>query len=221
MLIVSTMEIITSKHTINDTILNVIKDTLEESKNIKVVNIFVEDDDVYGIYLNSLEHSLSFLQIPELTINTEIDGHYITFIELGFLLYNIYNHGTLSLYNWLLHTSDISCDNNTLYNDLIDCVRENPPLYLAKSIIINHFDNVINSNDKKEILEFVQQLYDLDALDSFDIEINNNIENMNDIIRIKNELGYFKQELQSKKYDKVSEKKINDINQLYVSLQLL
>lgn len=215
------MEIITNKHTINDTILNVIKDTLEESKNIKVVNIFVEDDDVYGIYLNSLEHSLSFLQIPELTISTDIDGHYITFIELGFLLYNIYNHGTLSLYNWLLHLPDISCNNDVLYNDLVDCVKENPPLYLAKSMIINHFDDVINSNDKKEILEFVQQLYDLDALDSFDVKLDNHIEDMNDMIRIKNELGHLKQELQSKKYDKISEKKINDINQLYVSLQLL
>ena len=42
---------------INDSILKVIKDTLEESKDIKILNIFVEDNDVYGIYLNSLENS--------------------------------------------------------------------------------------------------------------------------------------------------------------------
>ena len=159
--------------------------------------------------------------MPDLSINTDVDGHYITFIELGFLLRSIYREGALSLYNWLLRPSDIKCDNNAIYNDLIECVQSNPPLYLAKSVIINHFDDIINSKDKKEILEFVQRLNDFNAFDSFDVDIDNTIDNDNDIIRIKNQLSYFKQELQNKEYQKISEKKVNDINQLYISLQIL
>lgn len=205
---------------INNSVLKVIKDTLEESKQITILNIFVEDNDVYGIYLNSLEHSLSFLQLPELSINTDIDGHNITFIELGFLLRSVYQNGALSLYNWLLHDSDIDCVHNYTYNNLIDVVRDNPPLYLVKSVIIKNFENIMSSNDKKKILQFIQQLKDFCLFDTFDIEINDNIEDVNDIIRIKNQLSNFKQELQSRKYDKVSEKKIHDIDDLYINLML-
>lgn len=211
---------ITTNRPINDSILEVIKDTLEESKGIKILNIFVEDNDVYGIYVNSLQDSLSFLKIPNLSINTDIDGHYITFVELGFLLRSIYYEGALSLYNWLLRNPDIVCDTNSIYNDLIQCVKDNPPLYLAKSVIINCFDDIIDSKDKKEVLEFVQKLKDFNIFDSFDVSIDSNIENDNDMIRVKNQLSYFKQELQGKEYKKISEKKINDINDLYVSLQI-
>ena len=211
---------ITTNRPINDSILEVIKDTLEESKGIKILNIFVEDNDVYGIYVNSLQDSLSFLKIPNLSINTDIDGHYITFVELGFLLRSIYYEGALSLYNWLLRNPDIACDTNSIYNDLIQCVKDNPPLYLAKSVIINCFDDIIDSKDKKEVLEFVQKLKDFNIFDSFDVSIDSNIENDNDMIRVKNQLSYFKQELQGKEYKKISEKKINDINDLYVSLQI-
>ena len=176
---------------------------------------------MYGIYLNSLQHSLSFLQMPELSINTEIDGHYIIFIELGFLLRNIYQKGAMSLYNWLHMNSAISCDNDKLYNDLVQCVKENPPLYIAKSVIMSHFDEVIDSNDEKKILKLVQQLRDLDNFENWGIEIDDSIDDINDIIRIKNTLSVLKQTLLDTKYDKISEKKMNDINDLYVSLQLI
>ena len=52
---VDMMEITTNRK-LDNNILTVIKDTLEESKQITVLNIFIEDDDVYGVYLNSLEH---------------------------------------------------------------------------------------------------------------------------------------------------------------------
>ena len=215
---VNMMEITTNRK-LDNNILTVIKDTLEDSKQITILNIFIEDDDVYGVYLNSLEHSLSFLQVPEFTIHTEIDGHYITFIELGFLLRSIYNEGTLSLYNWLLHPADIECVTCPLYNDILELVQDNPPLNLTKMVIINQFDDVINSNDKQKILELVQQLYDLRAINYFDMELDNQIDDMNDMIRIKNQLNAAKQTLQNIKYDKISEKKIHDINNLYISLQ--
>ena len=215
---VDMMEITTNRK-LDNNILTVIKDTLEESKQITVLNIFIEDDDVYGVYLNPLEHSLSFLQVPEFTIHTEIDGHYITFIELGFLLRSIYNECTLSLYNWLLHPADIECTTYPLYNDILELVQNNPPLNLTKMVIINQFDDVINSNDKQKILELVQQLYDLRAIDYFDMEFDNQIDDMNDMIRIKNQLNAAKQTLQNIKYDKISEKKIHDINNLYILLQ--
>lgn len=212
---------ITTNRPLDENILKVMKNTIEDTKNIQVLNIFINDNDVYGVYLNSLQHSLSFLQIPELTISTDIDGHNITFIELGFLLRNIYQTGKISLYNWLLHSSDIKCNANELYNDLLNCVRRNPPLNLIKSTIINNFDEAMETNDKKIVLGLVQQFYMLSEIDDFDVELDNEINDQNDMIKVKNQLNYLKQELQSKKYDKISEKKVNDINNLYVDLQLL
>ena len=73
---VAMMEITTNKP-LNLHTLQIIKDGFEEQKNVIVLSLYAENNDVYGIYLNPLSQLLSFIEQPLYSMSTDIDGHNI------------------------------------------------------------------------------------------------------------------------------------------------
>ena len=103
---VAMMEITTNKP-LNLHTLQIIKDGFEEQKNVIVLSLYAENNDVYGIYLNPLSQLLSFIEQPLYSMSTDIDGHNIFMMELGSLLHLVYHNASIQMYQWLCHPSDI------------------------------------------------------------------------------------------------------------------
>lgn len=210
----------------NDVLL-VIKDTLEDAQNIKVLSLNVEDNIVFGVYVNDVRDSLSFLSLPKNNFETVINGINIQFFELGTVLYNIYFNGALKFLDILYPSSEI-IERNSQYINLCDFVCENIPFNVAKLKYLNALNN---NFDYGTDIEKVQMLMDVanelnimflvwhsDNMDNF-LYVQK-IENESDFVDAYNSLNSFKEWLQDQKFEKISEKNINAINDMYVEIQI-
>ena len=62
-------------------VLVVIRDTLEDVQGIKILSMYVEDNIVFGIYVNKVQDTLSFLSLPKQHFETVINGINIQFLK--------------------------------------------------------------------------------------------------------------------------------------------
>ena len=92
-------------------VLETIRDTFEETKNINIQYLLVQQEGdnevVYGLYTNHVADSISFLHLPENSMETEIDNIKIFMLELGTVLRYIYYHGALNFLYLFHHDSTL------------------------------------------------------------------------------------------------------------------
>ena len=111
---------------IDKQMLEIVKEGFEEQKHIDVVSIYAWNDDIYGVYINRPTDSLSFIKAPLYNMHTDIEGHNIFMMELGELLYYIYDKASIQMYNWLINPSALPCQFSSCFDDLLSiciCVK--------------------------------------------------------------------------------------------------
>ena len=170
-------------------VIDTIKNTLEETKNIKILSLNVEDNILFGVYINEVREEISFLSQPKTHFETTIDNINLQFFELGALLYNIYFHGALKFID-ILYPDDEIMKPNSYYINLCDLVVENLPFNIAKLNFINatnqNFDYENDVDKVSMLMELAMHLH-ADLLTWKNINMDNflyvrDIENENDFL---------------------------------------
>lgn len=201
---------------IDKQMLEIVKEGFEEQKHIDVVSIYAWNDDIYGVYINRPTDSLSFIKAPLYNMHTDIEGHNIFMMELGELLYYIYDKASIQMYNWLINPSALPCQFSSCFNDLLSICIANPPLQLSSFQLIKWIDR-LNDGDinysANDLIDMVEQFMTIEPLD---IDVS---DKSNEVV-MKNNLNKVKQLLMEKKYDKIDELTIYEIDKLYVKLQM-
>lgn len=205
----------TTNRPITKTTLNIVKESFEEQKGIKILSLYEKDNDIYGVYINPLQESLSFLTIPLTNMSTDIDGHNIFLMELGVLLHLIYHNGSMQMYNWLINKSLINLPNK-LFDDLIDKCVTNPPLELSSFQLIKWIEELNDGNLNMSTIDLIKMVQYFDKIDPLDIDV----EVSDSEPYMKNQLNEVRQILKTRKYKKISEKIMNEIDYLFVKLQI-
>ena len=131
-------------------ILKTIKDTLEQSQNITVLSIYKEDNVVFGVYINDVKRSLSFLEVPPVHLETNVLGVQIEFFELGAILHHIYSAGALKFIDILMSSDENIAPNDDLIT-LTYFILENLPFDVAKAKFIETFSQ---KRDRKKSNEW-------------------------------------------------------------------
>ena len=211
----------------NKDVLFTIKNTLEDTINIKVLSLHKRDNIVFGIYVNDIIDSLSFLSLPQEHIQTNIDGIDIQFYELGTILHHIYFKGAISFLDILLPDDDIMKGSDN-YMKLCDLVVKNLPFNIAKLKYIESLNkNFVYSDDVEqvEMLMYIMRDFNLNLLVYYDESPSeftyiDKINDAVDFLSACNALEDFKQWLEGHNFKKISEKKIHEINQIYFDLQM-
>ena len=214
--------------TMRTDVLLTIKDTLEDVQKIKVLSMSVEDNTVFGVYINDIRDSLSFLTLPKNHFETTIDNININFFELGSVLHIIYFNGALKFLDILYPDSKI-IEHNSEYIDLCNLVLENVPFNIAKLKYIEAFNQEFDyGTDVEKVLMLMEIANDFNlTLLMWHKENMNNfvyvneINNENDFILAYNSLNGFKEWLQGQNFAKISEKNLNCIDQKYINIQKL
>lgn len=209
-------------------VLLTIKDTLEDVQKIKVLSMSVEDNTVFGIYINDIKDSLSFLTLPKNHFETTIDNINIHFFELGSVLHIIYFNGALKFLDILYPDSKI-IEHNSEYIDLCNLVLENVPFNIAKLKYIEAFNQEFDyGTDVEKVLMLMEIANDFnltllmwhkESMNNF-VYVNE-INNENDFILAYNSLNGFKEWLQEQKFIKISEKNLHCIDEKYINIQKL
>lgn len=201
---------------IDKQMLEIVKEGFEEQKHIDVVSIYAWNDDIYGVYINRPTDSLSFIKAPLYNMHTDIEGHNIFMMELGELLYYIYDKASIQMYNWLINPSALPCQFSSCFDDLLSICIANPPLQLSSFQLIKWIDR-LNDGDinysANDLIDMVEQFMTIEPLD---IDVS---DKSNEVV-MKNNLNKVKQLLMEKKYDKIDELTIYEIDKLYVKLQM-
>ena len=200
---------------ISKTTLNIVKDGFEEEKNVKVLSIFERNNDIYGIYVVRITDALSFLKDPLYNMRTDIDGHNIYMIELGTLLIASYRHGSIKMYNWLIHDSNIKI-RNKLFDELISNCIDNPPLNLASFRLIKSIDDMNKGCLPERVSDLVELVEEFMEIDQLDIDVSDK----SSTIVMHNNLNLVRQELKGRNYKKINESFMNLIDDLFIDLQL-
>lgn len=203
---------------IDDKTLRLIADSFEDNKQVIVLSCYTQDNNIYGIFINSLNNYLSFVKQPESDITMEIDGHQVVFIELGAILYYIYNIGSPSFYNFLINaTSD-----NEEFNDIISFVINNPPI----EKFIGQLQNMIlslrtNDFQYKEIENTLVEIKSFDKIYKIiDDEMNLLQDDDNYIIKLQVYIDNIMNKLEIIRVSKISEKKISELDIMFTKLCL-
>ena len=208
------MEIIMSK--IDKKIFNIVKEGFEEQKGIKVLSIYEWNNDIYGVYINNPIDSLSFIKAPLYNMHTDIEGHNIFMMELGELLYFSYDKASIQMYNWLINPSEIKSDSEEIFNELINICKSNPPLQLSSFHLIKWIDSLNDGDINYSANDLIDMVEHFMTIEPLDIDVS---DKSSEVI-IKNNLNKVKQLLMEKKYDKIDELTIHQIDKLYVKLQM-
>ena len=218
-------------------ILETIRDTFEETKNINIQYLLVQQEGdnevVYGLYTNHVADSISFLHLPENSMETEIDNIKIFMLELGTVLRYIYHHGALNFLYLFHHNSSLIIPSDNFLK-LSEYVMENVPLNIGKAQLIFRINKVLDQNissDDEEMKTYILSLfdhifayafYDSDyQLPDFGHNIHQILDNWNDnnVLIITNYLQDIKQSLEGIQRKKISEQTMNEIDTLYVKIQ--
>lgn len=213
-------------------VLQTIKDTLEEAQNIKVLSIYEKDNVVFGIYINDVRDSLSFLQVPRVHIETNVMGIQIEFFELGAVLHHIYYTGALKFIDILTESDENITPNNDLLT-LTDFILENLPLNIAQVNFIESLNKERTFEYDDERIQSITFLRDVAItllkyieLSDYKIELDfefyyDDIKTESDYVKVYNQLNVFEQELKGIFFKKISNKNMSRINDMYVNIQLI
>lgn len=221
-----------------DDILETIRDTFEETKNINIQYLLAQQEGdnevVYGLYTNHIADSISFLHLPENSMETEIDNIKIFMLELGTVLRYIYYHGALNFLYLFHHNSSLIIPSDNFLK-LSEYVMENVPLNIGKAQLILRINKVLDKNvssDDEEMKTYILSLfdhifayafYDRDyQLPDFGHNIHQIFDDWNDnnVLIITNYLQNIKQSLEDIQRKKISEQIMNEIDTLYIKIQI-
>ena len=136
-------------------------------------------------------------------------------MELGSLLHLIYHNGSIQMYQWLMHKSDINISYSH-FGQLLEYCEDNPPYELVKFHFIKWIDELNDGNLNMSTFDLVDMVKIFMADEPLDIDFDDN----DSEIVLKNKLNKVSQELKSKKYDKISERTIRLIDREFVNLQI-
>lgn len=211
----NTMAITPKNRKVDLNTLNIVRESFEEQKGIKVLSIYSKDNDIYGVYIAPLNQLLSFIEQPLYSMSTDIDGHNIFMMELGSLLHLIYHNGSIQMYQWLMHKSDINISYSH-FDQLLEYCDDNPPYELVKFNLTRWIDELNDGNLNMSTFDLVDMVKIFMENEPLDIDFDDN----DSEIVLKNKLNKVSQELKSKKYDKISERTIRLIDREFVSLQI-
>lgn len=195
--------------------LNIVRESFEEQKDIKVLSLYSKDNNIHGIYISPLSQLLSFIEQPLYSMSTDIDGHNIFMMELGSLLHLIYHNGSIQMYQWLMHKSDINI-NYYHFDQLLEYCEVNPPYELVKFHLIKWIDKLNDGNLNMSTFDLVDMVKIFMENEPLDVDFDDN----DSEIVLKNKLNKASQELRSKKYNKISEMTIRLIDKEFVNLQI-
>lgn len=195
--------------------LNIVRESFEEQKGIKILSIYSKDNDIYGVYIAPLNQLLSFIEQPLYSMSTDIDGHNIFMMELGSLLHLIYHNGSIQMYQWLIHKSDIDISYHH-FDKLLEYCEANPPYDLAKFHLIKWIDELNDGNLNMSTFDLVDMVKIFMENEPLDIDFDDN----DSEIILKNKLNKVSQELKSKKYNKISERIMRLIDKEFINLQI-
>lgn len=214
----------------NDVLL-AMKKTMEEVEGLTILSLFAKGDTVFGVYVNDVEESLSFLALPKHHIETTVDNINIQFFELGALLNHIYFNGALKFID-ILCSSDNIIDPLPIFLELCDFVQEHIPFNVAKVKIIEAINKINdyeydNEDDVTQILylrdqvvNFWTNLLNSDKdVDELQITITD-LNDKSDFLSLCNNLNRVKQGLNNISFNKISEKDMNLLNEMYVEIQI-
>lgn len=201
---------------IDKKIFNIVKEGFEEQKGIKVLSIYEWNNDIYGVYINNPIDSLSFIKAPLYNMHTDIEGHNIFMMELGELLYFSYDKASIQMYNWLINPSEIKSDSEEIFNELINICKSNPPLQLSSFHLIKWIDSLNDGDINYSANDLIDMVEHFMTIEPLDIDVS---DKSNEVV-MKNNLNKVKQLLMEKKYDKIDELTIHQIDKLYVKLQM-
>lgn len=219
-------------------VLETIRDTFEETKHINIQYLLVQQEGdgevVYGLFTNHVADSISFLYSPENTIETEIDNIKIFMLELGTVLRYIYYHGALNFLHFFHHDSTLMIPSDNFLK-LSEYVMKNIPLNIGKAYLISKINDILDKkiipNDEEMknqvILVFdyllAHSFYDKQfCLPTFDDDYMNMFDDWNDknIVLATNYLQDVIHNLEDVEHKKISENAINEIDRLYIRIQI-
>lgn len=219
-------------------VLETIRDTFEETKHINIQYLLVQQEGdgevVYGLFTNHVADSISFLYSPENTIETEIDNIKIFMLELGTVLRYIYYHGALNFLHFFHHDSTLMIPSDNFLK-LSEYVMKNIPLNIGKAYLISKINDILDKkiipNDEEMknqvILVFdyllAYSFYDKQfCLPTFDDDYMNMFDDWNDknIVLATNYLQDVIHNLEDVEHKKISENAINEIDRLYIRIQI-
>lgn len=219
-------------------ILETIRDTFEETKNISIVYMLVQKESdseeiVYGLYTNHVVDSISFLHIPETSIETEVDGIKIFMLELGSVLRYIYYNGALNFLLFFHNDGDFIAPSSH-FLELREYVIKNIPFNIGKVHLISRINKILEEDvlpDDEKMKLYIMSVFDhLLAYVFYDKEykmpffehnykdIFENWNNKNIVIVI-NYLEVVKESLEIIDRRKISEKDMEQIDKYYVQVQ--
>lgn len=211
-----TMEITTNKP-VDKTTLEIVKESFEEQKNVYVLSLYEWNNDIYGVYINNLHDSLSFIQAPLTNMTTDIDGHNIFMIELGLLLILIYQNGSVQMFNLLHGGSNMKLMNSSdTFQNLMQISYDNPPLQLSSFQLINWIDKLDSDDLNMSTIDLIEMVENFIQIEPLDIDVSDKSSES----LMKNNLNLVKQELKNRTFKKITEATINKIDKLFIQLQL-
>lgn len=206
-----------------------IKNTLEDMKDITTLSLNVDESDkvIFGIYVNDIRNSLSFLSLPEEHIETTIDGINIQFFELGAVLHSIYFTGALSFIDILYPSDEIMQPSEEYFNLCVE-IAEHLPFNIAKLSYVQSIQNFRYEDDNEQVLilteimrSFIASLKHNSDYDPGEYTYIKAIKTESDFATACNELYRFKEWLEDVNFKKVSEKDLNRVNDLYMDIQIM
>lgn len=219
-------------------VLETIRDTFEETKHINVQYLLVQKEGdgevVYGLFTNHVVDSISFLYNPENVIETEIDNIKIFMLELGTVLRYIYYHGALNFLHFFHHDSTLVIPSDNFLK-LSEYVMKNIPLNIGKAYLISKISNILDKkimSDDEQIKNQMMSTFDYliaysfydkqYCLPKFDYNYMDIFNDWNDknIVLATNYLQDVIHSLEDVDHKKISEKAINEIDQLYIRIQI-
>lgn len=201
---------------IDDKTLKIISESIQDGKNITILSCYEQDGNIYGIFINSLHDYISFVKKPEFSITTQVDDYNIIFIELGAILYYIYNLGSSSFYNLLVNAKS----DNEMFNNIIDFVVDNPPIEKFVGQLKNMIYELGTLEPNWQIIQ--NTIVEIESFDKIyhilDEKINIIDDDDNSLIKFKVYIDNVASKLDVITSNKISEKKITELDNMFTQL---
>lgn len=204
---------------IDDETLKVVKQTLEEQNNIKILSIYEKEGNICGIFIHSLHNYLTFLTMPESDISTTIDGHDFMFIELRALLGYTYHLGSPAYYKFL--TDAVPMDKD--FNEILYFAQKHVPMISFIAMLKRKISTIRNGEpeivDSIYIESLLQEIEIFDGMcNIIDQPFHFDEDDENFMIKLGVYLDNIESKLSSLRFSKISEKDMNKLDKMFTEM---
>lgn len=202
----------------SEQLLSIIKEGFEEVEGIKILSLCIHENEINGLYIIPPQQVLSFIQMPRFDITVTLGDKNIWIKELGQVLYGAYRSGNITDYDLLTTPSDIKIVSN-LFDTLVSKCLNNPPQNQINANLLSWLKLTpqVSNLRTQTFCEFFKMYKKIDDT----ININTDISTKsNTESQILNEFSNAISELESLNAKKNSELILNQIDEMYITLQL-